>query len=329
MPIAKDRLSGNALGGTELKKNALERDLDPKLLEQVQVFVSRVHEPLNPDKYRILWIQDLPDDPESAHLANQGWRNFHKIVFVSYWQMNLFILKFNIPWSRCLVLLNAVDPLESRLLRPKEEEVKIIYHTTPHRGLNLLLTVWDKLLEKHSNIHLDVFSSFKIYGWAERDKEFQPLFDFCNNHDTITYHGSQPNDVVRKAVSSSDIFAYPSVWSETSCMSLMEAMSAACVSVHPDFGALPETGAGWTFMYHWNEDPQQHASIFYHMMDSAIQSLNDQGTIAKCQSMKGYTDVFYSWQNRLKQWEALFLSIINSGEDRKVPKEQFVYRIGA
>ena len=337
MPIAKDKLSGNALGGTELKKNALERDIKPELLDQFQVYVSRVHEPFDESKYRILWIQDLADDPESNHLGLEnifkdqnkqgpGWRNFHKIVFVSHWQANAFIQRFQIPWSKCVVLLNAIDPITPTQV--DDDTIRIIYHTTPHRGLNLLLTVWDKLTEAYPNVHLDLFSSFKIYGWQERDKEFQPLFDYADKTPNISNHGSQPNDVVRAAVSRSDIFAYPSTWPETSCMSLMEAMSTGLICVHSNLGALFETGANWTHMYHFHEDQQAHATIFYHMMDNAIKSLKDEGMRSRCLSQKAYSDVFYNWSSRVKQWEALLGSIAASGEQRGLPNEQFTYKFG-
>jgi hypothetical protein len=42
-------------------------------------------------KIRILWQHDLPGDPESEHLKNGGHDRFHKIVFVSNWQMQQYI----------------------------------------------------------------------------------------------------------------------------------------------------------------------------------------------------------------------------------------------
>ena len=80
MHFAKDNLSGNAMGGTELMKIGLQERLSPELLDNFQIFVSRVHEPLSDKHVRILWLQDLAGDPESEHLKNNGWnkisRNF-------------------------------------------------------------------------------------------------------------------------------------------------------------------------------------------------------------------------------------------------------------
>ena len=63
MVFAKDNLSTNAMGGSELMKVELESWCDPRLLEEFQIFVSRVQEDLDETKLRIYWIQDLPGDP--------------------------------------------------------------------------------------------------------------------------------------------------------------------------------------------------------------------------------------------------------------------------
>ena len=95
----------------------------------------------------------------------------------------------------------------------------------------------------YDNVHLDVFSSFNAYGWAERDEPYQELFDKIEAHPQMTYHGFKPNNIVRNALQKAHIFAYPSIWMETSCIALMEAMSAGLMCVHPNLAALPETAA--------------------------------------------------------------------------------------
>ena len=87
-------------------------------------------------------------------------------------------------------------------------------------------------------IHFDVYSSFEAYGWKERDKPYEEVFKTIREHDGMTYHGFKPNDVVRKALSEAHIFAYPSIWVETSCISAIEAMSAGVQIVCPNLGAL-------------------------------------------------------------------------------------------
>jgi glycosyltransferase involved in cell wall biosynthesis len=189
--------------------------------------------------------------------------------------------------------------------------------------------VFAKLCEKYDNIELDVFSSFKIYGWEQRDDQYKDLFDACKNHPKINYHGSVPNAQIREALCESHIFAYPSIWLETSCIALMEAMSAGLLCVHPNYGALPETAANWTNMYNWHEDLNTHAQIFYNVLDVSIQSVIDKTQTNKLVHQKNYVDAFYSWAPRLVEWRSLLESIKHTPVDIEQPKkEMFVYKVG-
>lgn len=325
MPIETDELSKNAKGGTELMKFKLAEVVPADLLNEFQIIPSRVRT-LDESKIRILWCHDLAGDPEADNaFKNLGHESFHKIVFVSNWQMQSYIEHYNIPWSKCIVLQNAIMPIEEHE-KPKDK-VNLIYHTTPHRGLNLLVPVVKKLTEKYDNLHLDVYSSFKIYGWDERDKQFQPLYDEIAAMPNATYHGAVSNQEVKEALKKAHIYAYPSTWLETSCISLIEAMSANCVCVHPNFGALPETAANWTQMYQWQEDPQRHANMLYSMLDTIIPNLNIDSTQMMLKGQKSYADMFYNWNVRAVQWKNLLESLV--GVPREIPKSSgafFTYR---
>jgi len=326
MPIANDSLSTNAMGGTELMKFGLLRRIDPKLLDEFQIFVSRVEEPYDGTKIRIFWAHDLPGDPASDHLGNGGWENYHRIVFVSNWQMQGYIQRYSIPWSKCIVMQNAIDPI-GYSEKINKGTIRLAYWSTPHRGLNILIPVFDKLCEKYDNIELDVYSSFKLYGWESRDDSYKPLFDACESHPKINYHGTVSNSVLRDNLEKTHIMAYPSIWHETSCICLMEAMSAGLLCVHPNYGALSETAANWTNMYQWQEDINEHASIFYASLDASIESYWDVGVQSRLASQSSYANVFYNWGLRTFQWEQLMLSLLQ--EDRSLPdmSPQFVYKI--
>lgn len=325
MSFAHDSLAVNAKGGTELMKFALQEHVSSDLLDEFQIYVSRVEEPLDETKIRIYWLQDLPDDPAAAHLANGGWNKFHKLVFASNWQMQAFINRYNIPWSKCVVLPNCITPIPTHE-KPKDK-IRLAYWSTPHRGLNILVPVFDALTKKHDNIELDVFSSFKLYGWEERDQPYQELFKACEEHPKINYHGSVPNEDLKKALENIHILAYPSIWVETSCITLMEAMSAGLLCVHPNLGALYETAGNWTNMYQWDEDINRHANLFFQVLDDAITNYWEEGTQSRLNSQKAYSNVFYNWNVRAYQWEALLRSLIN--EPRALPEASgqfFQYR---
>jgi UDP-glucose:(glucosyl)LPS alpha-1,2-glucosyltransferase len=316
-----NELSKNAKGGTELMMERLHASVDKELLDQCQIIPSRVRE-LDETKIRILWQHDLPGDPESEHLKNGGHDRFHKIVFVSNWQMQAYINHYNIPWSKCVVMQNAITPIAPQ--EKSKDKIKLIYTPTPHRGLQILVPVFEKLCEEFDNIELDVYSSFKLYGWEERDTPYQELFDRCKTNPKINYYGTVDNDELRLALSKAHIFAYPSIWPETSCLCLLEAMSAGLVCVHPNFAALPETAANWSYMYQWNENPSEHAATFHMILSDAIRSIDDSHVKNKLDFQKSYIDGFYNWEGRKHQWSALIRSLLN--EPREFPKATWVYR---
>lgn len=326
MPFAKDNVSVNAMGGTEIMKYALQEVIDPKLLEDFQIFSSRVHEKLSDQHIRILWLHDLEGDPESEHLKNNGWEKFHKLVFVSNWQMRGYIERYNIPWSRCMVIQNSIVPFESPKEKPVDE-IRLIYTPTPHRGLDILYTVFDALCKEYDNLKLDVYSSFKLYGWEERDKEYQKLFDALKAHPKINYFGSRPNSEVRESLQKAHIFAYPSVWMETSCLCLIEAMSAGLVCVHPNYGALPETSGNMTFMYQMQDNKNDHASVLYKQLQYVIEAYKNpevkNGLDHLLIKQKQYADDIYSRDKWQKKWNYFLQEMIDLNPPRSLSSGQF------
>lgn len=327
----------NSQGGTEVMARRVE-SLGKGPLKEFQIVVSRVEHDLDPTKIRIYYAHDLPGDPAADHLKDDGHTKFHKIVFVSNWQMQRYIDHYRIPWSKCIVMQNAIDPIvfdERKWWGTKPdgsdgspEKIKLIYHTTPHRGLEILIPVFQKLCEKYDMLELDVFSSFELYGWKERDEHYKPLFDACEADPKINYHGTRINEEVIKSLQQAHIFAYPSIWPETSCLSMMEAMSAGCVCVHSNYGALPETAANWTSMYHYNEDRQEHAKIFYTVLANTIDDIleNPSEFGNRLRTQKSYADIFYSWKpNRAMQWNALFHMLLDQVKNRGVEEKMFSY----
>ena len=316
--VTVDELSKNAMGGTEMMKYGLYDRLSPKLKDKVQIICSRVRE-VDEHRPTVLWLHDLFNDPEAVHLKDEESRKrFDKLVFVSNWQWNQYNLAMGIPYSEAIVLRNAIEPIEEHK-KPNDGKIRLIYHTTPHRGLEILVPVVEHLVKFFPEIHLDVYSSFKAYGWPQRDEPYEALFDRVREHPNMTYHGYQSNDKVREALKRADIFAYPNIWQETSCIAAIEAMSAACAVVCPSYAALPETTGNFAFSYQYHEDIQQHANIFANVLGKVIELYknDEKKTRSRLQFQKMWTDNFYSWQNRVGEWEGLINGIIASKEDSK------------
>ena len=266
--IVDTNLSRNARGGTEMMRERLLSAVPSQLLDNFAIHFSRPRQ-IYDDVKNIFYAHDLAADPENKILLNSGWNKFSKLVFVSHWQRDQYISMYSIPYSKCTVIENAIETEFEYAKRPAGP-IRFIYHTTPHRGLELLYPIFDQLSKEFDNIHLDVFSSFEIYGWKERDKPYAKLFDALKAHPKVTYYGTRSNEEVLIALKQSHIFLYPSIWVETSCIAMIEAIKCGCTVIHPSLGALPETAGGATVMYDYVEDPNAHANMAYKMTKSLL-----------------------------------------------------------
>jgi glycosyltransferase involved in cell wall biosynthesis len=203
--------------------------------------------------------------------------------------------------EQSIVIETPIEPIDFYNWNQKPlDQLNLVYTSTPQRGLDILVPVFVELAKKHKHIHLHVFSSFDIYGWKDADKQFEEIFKVCREHPQITYHGAQPNDVVRKQLIKSHIFAYPSTWMECNSRSLIEAMSAGLLPVVSDLGGIPDTAGGMAMLYSFHDDKQKHANIFYQRLDLAIQEYEDtrQGLVF----VKAYADARFSIDKIISNW---------------------------
>ena len=315
--IVYNEMNSNSNGGTELLARRLAAGIPAEELKDFQITLSRKRN-LESDKIRIFWAHDLPGDPESEFLKTDK-DSYHAYVFVSNWQMQAYINAYGLPWGKCIVITNFIEPIPAHV-KPIDK-VNLVYFSTPHRGLQILVPVFKEIAKRFTDVHLNVYSSFGLYGWGESDKSFEPLFNEIREHPNMSYFGTVPNEEMREVLKSQHILAYPSIWAETSCLVLMEAMSAKLLCVHPNYAGLSETGGRWTYEYQWNEVPNDHARTFFQVLEVAIKiykdmQLQSSGDITPLdiglKQMKDYADTFYNQQTRLMQWRNFLNSMRNN-----------------
>lgn len=279
--------------------------------DKVQIIHSRVRN-LEEGKKRILVLHDLAQDPEVQHLRNEGWKKFDVLVFVSHWQQAMYNAYLGIPYSAGVVLQNAIEPIPEH--KKDYDKTRLIYFSTPHRGLNILYAAFNQLdKEMPGKLELNVYSSFNLYGWPERDKPYAELFQLLMKHPSINYNKSVSNDEIREALKKSHILAYPSTWQETSCLCLIEAMSAGLLCVHSSLAALPETSLGLTSMYQYTEDQDAHAYRFYMALREAV-AFNQDENIREQLELKLANDKFladqhYNIEVRSIQWQKMMQNL--------------------
>ena len=302
----------DAMGGTELMMDRIMNGVPKELLDEFVIIPQRIRdEHMDNDKKKILWLHDLADDPESAHLRDPKSRErFDKFVFPSNWALWDFHQKLGVPYEDSIVIKNAIEPIPVHE-KPKDGKLKIIYFSTPHRGLNIVESVVRYMEQQRDDFEVDVYSSFKLYGRDEQDElpEFKDLYGRLEELKTVNYHGTVPNDEIRKVLPETHILSYPSTYLETSCLVAIEAMAAGCLAVLPNYGALPETCKEFAVMYPWEPSDAMHAATHYQYLNNALDTFWAEGLQSILTMQSTYYNYFYDIRMIVGAWEMLLKSL--------------------
>ena len=125
------------------------------------------------------------------------------------------------------------------------------------------------------------------------------MYDFCRNTEGIVYRGSIDNNQLREELPNFDILAYPCTFEETSCIAVIEALSAGLNVVTSNLGALPETTEGLATLYPYLMDKQTHAAFFASILEKEIAEVRNGKNLEHQSRLYAQR---WSWDNRINQW---------------------------
>lgn len=297
-----------AQGGTELQLAAWRRQVPPALQAQVHLSVSAVAGPQRPLKPHVFWAHQAADQPSVQNLADPlVQRGIDAWVFVSQWQREQYIKYLLVPREHTYVIHNAIEPIPVHI-KPVGP-LKLIYTATPFRGLDVLLDAFADLPER-TEVELHIYSGMALYGRPAEDARYAALYAQAQALPNVHYHGVVPNTEVRAALQQSHIFAYPCTWEETSCMALIEALSAGCVAVVPELAALPETACGYGHLYPYLADRAAHVGRFRAELGQAIREYHQPAVQRSLTAQVAHFATAYSWEQRQGEWTEVLENII-------------------
>lgn len=290
-------------GGTEyMVRNVLSRfllDL-PKFKNYDCVVVPGLFDhKRKSSKKRIMWIHNYPYEFSDEQLqilidcANE--ERTHSVIVVSETQKKNFVEKFNFPKEKMVVLPNAITPLKYDPAKFVNVTKPSLMNTSaPERGMELLLSSIQLVEEDFT---LRIFNNFNP------DSEVSEEAKKLANDPRVMYYGITPRPTVYKYFEQSHILAYPATWSETFCLSQVEAMSAGCLSVYSavENSALPEISKGYgidaKLCY---TDFQKDTETFAEKLTEAIQTIKS-GDWEPSEQVQ-YVNSTYSWEAAREAW---------------------------
>jgi glycosyltransferase involved in cell wall biosynthesis len=190
------------------------------------------------------WIHDMN---MGDRFTEKHARGFDKIFGVS--QFHQDYLKLVYPFLREMdvgYLYNGIDLGRfAGASDTKKKRFRSVYSSSPDRGLLTLLRLWKHVLAMESKAELHIF-----YGWQSFDKAIlsgavhllalKDEVERLLNQPGIFWRGRLPQDELAKEFAASEIWAFPSDFLETGCITAMEAMASGLIPVTSYAGAIPE-----------------------------------------------------------------------------------------
>ncbi len=274
--------------------------------------VARYRDHFGVRKPLVLWAHHAPDQDAIAGLRDRSshgaWR---RIVLVSDWQQQAFVNAFGVAPEQVAILRNAVGP--SFLETPPRAWFEtglaptFIYSSTPYRGLGPLLLAFPTIRRALPKAELRVFSSLAVYGKKEEEDPHRYLYEVARALPGVHYEGSVAQPLLAKALGSAAALTYPSVFAETSCIGVMEALASGADVVSTAFGAIAETSAGFARLMKLPRDNSELMSQFSALVVQCVrETLTNPSAASERRSARlAYAREHLTWAKRADQWVAL------------------------
>ena len=301
------KINNECLGGSENQLRLLLKYLPDESFKDINLILNNTNNDLiEKDKINILWMQHFVNQEEVKNLESKDYVNkLDHIVFNSNWNFEKFQYQFKIPESKSIVIKNAIENITPS--KKPTDKINLIYHTTPWRGLVHLLKIFKNL--NLQNVELNICSSTIIYGKkfdSILGKQYENIFRECKNTKNVNYLGFVENNKIINLLKSMHIYAFPSVWPETSCISAIEAMAAGCEIVSSNLGALYETCAPFGTFVTFDRNFENFEKKYQKVLGRSIENFWSEENQKKIKLQQEVINLTYSWSTRSKEWLSFF-----------------------
>jgi len=198
-------------------------------------------------KRLVLWMHDTD---AGDRLTPERARKFHSIVVLTAWHKENMLKRYPFLKPEQLIIIgNGVD-LTRFEASAKRNPLRVIYSSSPDRGLDIILEgIWPKVVEAVPEAELHVY-----YGWNNYDK-FAPMYpqmqefrhkvsNLLLNSKNVVQHGRVNQVELAESFKKSSVWLYPTYFSETYCITAIEAQLGGAIPVTNQLAALEETVGG-------------------------------------------------------------------------------------
>lgn len=187
---------------------------------------------------------------------------------------------------------------------------RLIWTSSPDRGLKEVLDIFERARETVSDLELAIFYGMdNIERICEGDRTRWPWvqswvqYDRAHAMPGVTWHGRIGQDALKRELFRAGVWLYPTWFSETSCISCMEAQACGVIPITRPFWAVGHNVRfGGIFIEGEPADPLVKARY----VDAVVRVASDPDSQERVRArMMPAARECFDWERWTDQWEVL------------------------
>jgi glycosyltransferase involved in cell wall biosynthesis len=276
---------------------------------------------------RLLWVHDV-NVGDTLDLRRTA--RIDRILCLSEWHKGYFVGCYQgIDATKVHVTRNGIDL--SRFDGAEERDPhRAVYSSSPDRGLLAAVMAWPLVRAKVPDAELHVF-----YGWLNWElsarqandqaqlRAIQHLKNLCEKTPGIVMRDRVNQRELAREFMRAGVWCYPTWFSETSCVTAMEAQAAGLMIVTSPLAALVETVAdrGVMLKEHWDYVGAPSGAFIAETAELTVEAMREAEQTEGQRSMD-YARDHFGLDTLAEEWSEMMLKMRDDLEVNPVAKFQ-------
>lgn len=261
-------------------------------------------------KLRLLWVHDVYAIGATDELLMKADR----ILALSQWHKSSILAKHGVHPDQVIVTRNGIN-LDRFNKTIKRNRFKCVNSSSPDRSWPVLLQVWPEIKKQVPQAEIHLFYGFR--NWEFLAPHYPGQMDLINQLKNKIKE-MEPLDVVfRDRVNqeklaeeflSAGVWAHPTWFTESSCITGMEAQAAGLRCVSSSIAALNETVGNRGVLIDGDWTTQEYQKKFIDATVAALLKENDDKDRLELQK---YAKDNFGLDSLAKNWENMFYNLLD------------------
>jgi glycosyltransferase involved in cell wall biosynthesis len=276
-------------------------------------------------KARIVWAHDV----RVANMTPERALWSERVLGLSDWHCVELRKAHGLHPSQVVRTRNGIDLDRFHIAlsdESKRDRKKVLYTSSPDRGLAVLLDVWPFIRKSEPEATLDVYYGFGGFDDAVKrtgDQQWAYVSHMLKEKlrelsvQGVRHFGRVDQATLAKAMLGAGVWAYPT-WGimETSCIGAQEAQAAGMRIVTSKIAALPETVGDRGVLIEGDWLSGEYQQAFVNEVLNAMGELDSRGRPGSTERsrLKQYARENFSWDGVVSQWVELFDEVLTEAE---------------